>query len=88
MEIATLRHERLRSLTAEHAPQIVGQRRSLAHREDARFGSAMGQHGDAIAGAEDAIVAGRAQRIVDGQEAALVERQAGIGEPWRGTRPR
>ena len=42
--------------------------------------------GGAVAGGEDPCVAGRGERVVDGEEAVLVERQAGVGEPRRGAR--
>ena len=86
-EIAALRHEGSRSprrsstrrrLSASGGPWRTANTPALGRR--------CFEHGGAVADGEDPLVAGRAQRVVDGDEPAFVERQAGRGEPWRGTR--
>ena len=85
-KIAALRREGLRRLAEQGAAQIVGERRALADREHAGLGAGMGRHAwrsRRRRRLQDRR--SRAQRRLDGEEAAFVERQAGAGEPFGGT---
>ena len=57
-----------------------------AHRVDAGLLARMRRHRRDVAGGEYRCVARRAQRLVNHQKSALVERQPGIGQPWRAAR--
>ena len=57
----------------------------MAHGEDAGLGTWMSGHAGAVTGAEHERITAGGKRRLDREEAALVERQAGLGEPGRGT---
>ena len=77
-----------RSVAAgERPPQIVGERRPGAHCVDAGLVARMRRHRRDIAGGEHRCgSAGRAQRLVNQQKSAFVERQPGIGQKRRAAR--
>ena len=82
--MAALRREGLERLPDQGAAQVGRERRPVTHREDAGLGTRMGGHAGAVAGGEHQRVAARGEGRLHREEAALVERQAGAGEPGGG----
>src|SRR5437667_358799 len=60
--------------------------RTLTDRVNPRLVARMGEHRRHVAGREDPRVPGRAQPVVDRDKALRRQRQAGVGQPGRGTR--
>ena len=83
---APLRHGAPQPLAGKRAPQIRGERRTLADGVDAGLLARMGDHCRDVAGGEDARVTGRPQGFVDRDEAVGGQRQPGFGEPGRRSR--
>ena len=82
---ALLRHGAPQPAAGEGAAQIGGERRTLADGVNPRLLARMGEHRRDVAGREDPRVSGRAQPVVDRDEALRRQRQTGVGEPGRGT---
>ena len=71
---------------AEHAaPQVVGQRPSHAYRKDAGLLQRPPDDRRNVAGSEDPRIAHRLQLMIDLDEAAGVQCQAGFAQPRRTT---
>ena len=82
---ALLRHGAPQSPPGERAAQIGGERRTLADRVNPGLLARMGEYRRDVAGREDLRVSGRAQPVVDRDEAFRRQRKAGVGEPAGGT---
>ncbi len=75
----------MQRLPEHRATQVVGQRPPLTHSENAGFLERCGEHRCAVTGGEDQWIADRLQAVAHLDETAVVQRQAGIGQPGSAT---
>ncbi len=80
---AALRVVGLERLAEHAAPQVLAQRRALAHREHPRLFQRVVDHGGNVAGRENARVGQGLQVVVDLDKAARVQCQTGLCQPGR-----
>jgi hypothetical protein len=78
---APLRSVGFQGLAEQRAAQVAGQGRPHAHGEHAGLFKRSADHGRAIAGGENQRIGFGLQRIAHPDEARLVQRQAGVGQP-------
>mmetsp|Transcript_27184 Transcript_27184/g.64734 ORF Transcript_27184/g.64734 Transcript_27184/m.64734 type:complete len:232 (-) Transcript_27184:1189-1884(-) len=77
-EEGRLRRERLQRLAEQLPAQVGRERRPLSHREDARLGAWVLEHGGDVTGGEDAGTVGRGERGVHRDESVRVEGEAAV----------